>query len=295
MEKDIVIDNQTGTGLPKLWISYPWISREERNFSYLTRHLRNVRFDAEYDSFKIMPEAQLSQRVVQRLQGIGFDGWLYILTHQCITRREYTDELIAAIDQTRLHMGPRFPMVGLMYGIASTHLPPMIRILPCVSLGDPNWNTHVREVFAKNHSSGVQPEARKESRFIWDIHPGYGGDSKLTCIEVRTRGETVEEWRFAVPKSSSLLRWGQGNSGGGEISKVRFGEVSGTGHYDQNEVFWFGASNSVSNSESAYIIFSGKLPDFICFGPAKNSNGIPGRMEIFWPAYEKNRRTALMQ
>ena len=29
-----------------------------------------------------------------------------------------------------------------------------------------------------------------------------------------------------------------------------------------------------------------KLPDFICFGPATNSRGMPGKMEIFWPGRE---------
>ncbi|MBN2318219.1 MAG: hypothetical protein JXR49_04045 [Acidobacteria bacterium] len=271
---------------PKLWISYPWVEREERDFGYLVKQLETKNFETVYNSMKIMQDKRLSQRIVQRLQSIGFDGWLYVLTHQCITRREYTDELTSAIDQTILHMGPRFPIAGLMYGIASNHVPPRLRILPCISLGDPEWNLQVCKIFNKNKSSDPKPRIRKESRFVWKLHPCYGGNPSITAIEVRSRGEALEDWRFAIPKSCHPIRWGQGNSGGGELSKVRFGEVTGTGRYENNEVYWFGASNTVSITESAYVLFAGTLPDFICFGPASNSRGVPGKMEIFWPHRE---------
>jgi hypothetical protein len=271
---------------PRLWISYPWIEREERDFGYLAKQLESKNFETVYNSIKIMQDTHLSNRIVQRLQSIGFDGWLYVLTHQCIKRREFTDELTSAIDQAILHKGPRFPIAGLMYGIASNHVPVRLRILPCISLGNPEWNTQVREIFNRNKSSDPKPRVRKESRFIWKMHPCYGGNPSITAIEVCSRGETIENWRFAIPKSCQPIRWGQGCSGGGELSNVRFGEVTGTGHYENNEVYWFGASNTVSHTESAYVFFAGKLPDFVCFGPAANPRGGPNKMEIFWPRRE---------
>ena len=271
---------------PRLWISYPWIDREERDFGYLAKQLDSKNFEAVYNSIRIMQDTRLSQRIVQRLQSIGFDGWLYVLTHQCIMRREYTDELTSAIDQTILHMGPHFPIAGLMFGIASSHVPARLRVLPCISLGDPEWNLQVREIFNKTQTSAPIPRIHKQSRFIWKMHPCYGGNPSLTAIEVRSRGETIENWRFALPKFCHPIRWGQGVSGGGELSKVRFGEVTGTGRYENNEVYWFGASNTVSITESAYVLFAGTLPNFICFGPAANSKGVPGKMEIYWPHRE---------
>lgn len=271
---------------PRLWISYPWADREERDFEYLTKQLESKNFETAYNSIKIMQDTRLSQRIVQRLQSIGSDGWLYILTHQCVMRREYTEELTSAIDQTLLHMGPRFPILGLMYGIASNHVPARLRILPCISLGDPGWNSQVREIFNKSKSSARLSKTRKESRFIWKQHPCYGGNPSITAIEVHSRGETVGDWRFAIPKSCHPIRWGQGSSGGGALSKVRFGEVTGTGRYENNDVYWFGASNTVSITESAYVLFEGTLPDFVCFGSAVNSRGVPGKMEIYWPYRE---------
>ncbi|MBN2241212.1 MAG: hypothetical protein JW793_00875 [Acidobacteria bacterium] len=271
------------TDCPRLWISYPWIDREEKDFGYLAGQLESNNFEAVYDSVRIMRDDCFSRRIVQRLQSIGFDGWLYVLTHQCITRREYTAELTSAVDQTLLHLGPRFPIVGLMHGIAPNHVPPRLRILPCVSLGDPGWNLQVGEIFRRNQSIPSETGTRKESRFVWKIHPGYGGNPSIQAVEVHSRGETIESWRFAIPRSCHPVRWGQGNSGGGELSKLRFGEAAGTGRYENNEIFWFGASNTVSLTESAYVLFEGSLPDFICFGLASKPAGTPGKMEIFWP------------
>ncbi len=271
---------------PRLWISYPWFQNEERDFGYLAKQLEAKNFESVYNSIKIMQDPLLSHRIVRRLQSVGFDGWLYVLTHQCISRREFTEELTKAIDQTILHMGPRFPIAGLMYGIASNNVPARLRLLPCISLGNPEWNSQVREIYNKNKSYDLKSSPRKESRFIWKLHPRYGGTASITAIEVRSRGETVEEWRFAVPKSCLPIRWGQGNSDGGELSKVRFGEVTGIGKYETNDVYWFGAANTISLTESAYVLFEGKMPDFICFGPAANSRGVPGKMEIYWPRRE---------
>lgn len=276
-------EQKDATKPAKLWISYAWVNNEEKDFAYLASHLATRNIETAYDSIRLAPDDHLSKRIIQRLQSIGFDGWICILTPQCITRREYTNELTSAIDQTKLHMGARFPIAGLMYGIAGHHLPPILRLLPCVSLGDPDWNERIRCLFSTFRATPCQSSAQNETRFIWKVHPVRSGDGDLTLIEVRTRGEFIPEWRFAVPKTCRLIRWGQGNSGGREISRVRFEEAYGSGRYGKSEVLWFGAANTISNSESAYVLFSGKLPDFICFGPAQNKSGIPGRMEIFWP------------
>jgi len=180
-------------------------------------------------------------------------------------------------------MGPDFPMVGLLYGIASQQAPPMLRIRPCISLGDPNWRQQISEVL-KNSTRSRKRIARDETHFIWKVHPCFGGDPALTAVEVRSRDESVQYWRFAIPKAAHPVRWGQGASGGREISHIRFAEATGSGRFGNHEITWFGAANIISNTESAYAVFPGPLPSFICFGPAKNPFGPPGRMEIFWTA-----------
>jgi hypothetical protein len=139
----------------------------------------------------------------------------------------------------------------------------------------------------------VSPQAQsvkaREKRFVWQIHPSFNGDPSLTAIEVHSRGQAIQYWRFAVPKSVSLVRWGQGPAGSREISKERQGEAVGAGKYANCDIDWFGAADAVSNTESAYAVFSGSLPEFICFGPAQAPLGPPAQMEILWPGLIKQQ------
>lgn len=272
---------------PRIWISYPWIGNAERDFSYLIPQLQNASIDAVYDSFELMPDTRLWPRIMQRLLSIGYNGWMYILTHQCCTRKAYTDELTSAIDQTLLHIGPSFPMIGLMCGIGSNHVPPTLRVLPCISLGDPDWMNQVSRALKRETSHAPNNKVR-ETRFVWKVHPCYEGNSSMTAIEVHSRGQTIPYWRFAVPKSACLVRWGQGPSGGKSISSTRLGETRGAGRYSNCDINWFGAADAISHTESAYAVFSGSLPEFICFGPAQSPSGPPGQMEILWPTLMAN-------
>ena len=277
-----VTDNQN-PGCPRLWISYPYIGSEERDFRYLIPQLQNAGIEAVYDSFELMPEIRLWPRIMQRLLSIGLDGWMYVLTHQCCMRKSFTDELTSAIDQTLLHMGPGFPMMGLMCGIGSGQVPPMLRVLPCISLGDPDWKSQVSKALKKDPSR-TQKTRGRETRFVWQIHPSYGGNPLMTAIEVHTRGQSIQYWRFALPKNIRPISWGQGPAGRMDISLAKLGETWGVCKYSNCDVHWFGAADAVSNTDSAYAVFSGSLPEFICFGPAQAPLGPPAQMEILWPA-----------
>jgi hypothetical protein len=273
-----------GVECPRLWISYPWIACEERDFHYLIPQLKDTNIEAVYDSFQLIPDTYLWQRILSKLANIRFDGWLYVLTYECLTRKRYTDELSAAIDQARRHISPDFPIAGLLYGITAQHVPPALRTSPCISLGDPNWRLLLWGILKNGLAQGRSKAACRETRFAWNVHPSYDGDPLKTAIEVKTKvDEGIQYWRFALPKSYETVQWGQGSSGGGEISSIRFAESRGTGRYECNEVSWFGAANRISNTESAYVVFSGLLPEFICFGPAQSPFGPPGPMEVFHP------------
>jgi hypothetical protein len=275
--------NNPNSVCPRLWISYQWIGNEERDFNYLIPQLKAAHIDAVYDSFQLQPDLQLEERIVQRLLSVGFDGWSYILTHQCFTQRNYTEELTAAIDRAISNLGSSFPMAGLMYGIEMQQVPPALRTLPCISLGDPNWSRQMSGVLKTGAVHGRRSTSEKQTRFVWKVHHSFAGDTALTAVEVRTKGERIQYWRFAIPKSSKVVRWGQGRSDGREISRVIFGEAKGAGKYENHDVAWFGAANAVSDTESAYVVFSGPLPDFICFGPAQMPFGSPGKMELLRP------------
>lgn len=274
------VASNRNTGHPRLWISYLSICAEDRNFSYLVSQLRDVNVEAIYSCLQLQGETRLWQRIVQRLLSNDFDGWAYVLTHQFLANSACTAELISAIDQMVPYIGSDFVMVGLLHGVAAQHVPPVLKMRPCLSLGDPDWRFQLVDAL-RNHTPHQRPETvREEPRFQWKVHSRYGGNPALTAIEVGPRLGSIQYWRFAVPKKAQTIRWGVGAAGGGEISPIKFAVARGSGRYLNSDVAWFGAANGISDTESAYVVFSGAPPDFVCFGVAQSPVGPPGPMEI---------------
>jgi hypothetical protein len=274
------MSDSSKTGSPRIWISYVQPGGEERDFTYLVAQLRGANIEATYDSLRLRPNVRLGQRIVQRLLSVGFDGWMYVLTHQSLTRGTCVDELLAAIEEARQQIRPGFPMLGLLHGVAAQHVPPMLRVRPNLSLGDPDWQRRALQALTQHAPGGKIGALPDETKFTWKTHSCYGGDPSLTAIEVAPKHESIPYWRFAIPKPALAARWGVGAAGGGEISPIKFAVTRGSGRYGSCDVTWFGAANSVSNTESAYVVFCRPLPDFVCFGPAEGPLGPPGHMEI---------------
>ncbi len=265
---------------PRLWISYPWTSKVERDFTYLVSELKHSDIEATYDTLQLQPDARLQERIMQRLRSIGFDGWVYILTQQILAQTGYTAELIAAIELTHRQMGSDFPILGLLHGISTHNVPPAFRSRPCLSLRDPDWAFQVSNVL-RQRAASKKDGVRIETRFVWRIHPCWDGDSSKTAFEVGTYSETIPYWRFAIPRSAQAIQWGVGPAGGNEISTLKLGVANGSGKCGNSAIIWFGAANKVTNRESAFIVFSGPPPEFICFGPAESYLGPPGKVEVF--------------
>ncbi len=265
----------------RLLVSYLWASGEEKDLKFVFNPLKDLNIDVKYESLRLVPEIRLWQQVEQRLTISEFDGWLYVLTHQIVTRGACVEELLEAIDKTQQHRGDDFPMIGLLYGAAAQQVPASLRMRPCVSVGDPDWKRRLAHLFSRRAPSEAKTVVRESARFLWKVHHCYGGESEVTAIEVSPKLESIPYWRFAIPKTAHPARWGVGGAGGQEISPIKFAVAKGSARYGSSEVNWFGAANGVSNSESAYIAFFGPLPDFICFGPAQSPNGPPGPMEVF--------------
>jgi len=265
---------------PRLWVSCLWAGREVTDFAYLVPQLKAARIEAVYESLEVRPNARMSERIIQRLHGIGFDGWLYVLTHQFLTRRACVEQLIDSIGQTQRRMGPDFPMVGLLHGIAAHQVPAVVRVRPCVYATDPTWRAQVSAALRNRKPVRRGTPSLDGSRFVWRVHPCYGGDPTLTAVEVGPRHEPIQYWRFAIPRNSRAVRWGVGSSGGGEISPLKFAVVRGSGRYGSHDVTWFGAANGLSESQSAYVVFDGPVPEFVCFGPAENPSGPAEQLEL---------------
>ena len=273
-----------GSENPRLWISYPWTGREERDFSSLIPQLKDAHIEAVYDSLELLPDSHLWQRITMRLMSIDFDGWAYVLTHQFLARGSCAGELISAIDQTLVQKGSDFPMVGLLHGLAAQSVPAALRVRPCLSLADPDWKRQLSSALLRRAAQRKQGGERDDSHLIWTVHSCHDGDPSVTAVEVRTKLGTIPHWRFAVPKSVHTIRCGMGTPGGGDICPLEVELVRGVGKYVSSDITWFGGDIPVSDAACAYVLFTGPLPEFICFGPAKGPLGPPGKMEIFWGA-----------
>jgi hypothetical protein len=204
-----------------------------------------------------------------------------------IMQRKCADELIGTMDRTLKLRGPDFLMAGLLHGVALHDVPPALRMRPCFCLGDPGWKQRLAQIVQQRMCHENRDARKDDTRFMWRVHRRYGGDPSMTAIEVGPKVESMQYWRFAVPKTIPTVRWGVGMAGGGDISPIKFEVVRGYGRYADSEVVWFGAANGLSAAESAYLVFSGPLPDFVCFGPAKNPSGPPGQMEMHRPTMER--------
>ncbi len=271
-----------GNSAPRthLYLTHAWNRDDEGDFGYLAQQLRAAGLNATYDSIGLQAGSTLWNRMLPRIMSGEIDGWAYLLTPRSVTDCRCRDELLAALDRAYEQKGPEFPLFGLLHGVAAQSLPPGLKLRPCVHLADPGWREQVQAVMSRPNSSA-------RTQFVWRVHESYGGDAAKTAIEVCPRGEGVRYWRFAVPASASPIEWGRGPAGGGEISPFRFSVVRGTGRLQNTEIAWFGSEDSISLAESAYAVFAGRLPEFICFGQAVKPAGPPGKMEMFHSAMNR--------
>lgn len=269
-----------GNDFPRLRITYAWVQREEGNFSHLVPQLSAAGIRAAYDAVELRCDLDLAEWVERKVCAEGADGWAYVLTAISVMRRPCADGLARAVERLIERNGADFPAFGLLYGIAEQSLPPVLRARPCFHLADPGWKERVAQMLKKRSDKRAPQET---TRYRWCVHKQYGGDPEAIAVEVGARTDCIPYWRFAVPKWASPSLWGQGRCGGGEISPVRFSVARGSARIGNCEVEWFGAANAVSPTESAYAVFHGRLPEFICFGPARGPQGPPGKMEMFHP------------
>lgn len=260
-----------------IYVSFtqPYGSNREADFSFIAHQLKTVHVDANFECFQLRPGENLWERISPWITSSGIAGWAYILTAGNLKNQGCMKELLAAQELAIRERGARFPVVGLLYhGVAAQTLPLTLRLRPCIHVADQNWKEQLQGAITRNTPV-------ENSEFSWIVHRTYGGDSNKTAIEVCPRSDVVKCWRFAVPRSAHAVRWGCGSPHGGEISPVLFSALRGTGRLENTEINWFGCEDALSQTVSAYVVFEGQLPDFVCFGRARTPASAPGRMEIF--------------
>ena len=264
---------------PKVWITYAWADDAQGNFAYLVEELRSVGVEATYDKIAIVPGQRIWDQIATRITKDPIDGWAYLITSNSIDSEPCREELAYALDRALNTRGIGFPLIGLLHGVRIADVPPALKVRLCVSLASPNWKEEVKAGLERRPP--VVPKA-EQTRYVWQLHQCYEGVPSAIAVEVRPRFGEIMYWRFVVPTSTSIVKWGYGPSGGGSLSGNKTMSVEGfSGDINGVPATCFGAGDKLSPGISAYVVFDGALPDFVGFGLASEPYGQPeGQVEI---------------
>ena len=128
----------------------------------------------------------------------------------------------------------------------------------------------------------VEKSSVPQTRYVWRVYAGYNGQSSLTAVEIRPRTGEIAFWQVAAPTTAQVILWGSGPTGCGTISEPIYKTIEGRlAEINGVPVVWYGAGDQISEKVSAYVVFEGDLPDFICFGFASNPSGKAHAIEVF--------------
>ena len=134
---------------------------------------------------------------------------------------------------------------------------------------------------ADTHRPGPSSES-DDTQFNWRIHHPFEGVEDRVAVEVAPWKGLLPRWRFVVPGDyQGPTRWGIGPAGLGEIDEdVKRPAKDGPIQMVNGPlVVWFGGHESLSTTQSAYLVFEGEPPHYVAFGQADAVGGPPGQRE----------------
>ncbi len=248
-----------------LWITYAWKDDEGGDFSWVVQELEALGITVIYDKRALIPGRHLWDQIGSKIRRSPLSGCAFLLTPDSLNRPGCKEELEYALIRTLKAKGETFPLIGLLHGVGLDDLPPALEARLCVDLGSPDWK---EEVLAGLENRPPDRDSQPQTRYVWQVHHGYGGDPSCVAIEARPRFGAMTGWRILIPISSEAAAWGWGPAGGGAISMTRTTAITGTDTLsDGTECKFMGAADQLSPSVSAYVLFQGQLPRFVGFGP----------------------------
>jgi hypothetical protein len=263
---------------PRVWITYSWVDNAQGDFAYLVQELRSVGVEATYDKIAILPGQRLWDQIAARITQDPIDGWAYLITSSSLASESCREELAYALYRALNTKEGGFPLIGLLHGVSIADVPSALKVRLCVSLTSSNWKEEVKAGLERKPP--VVPNTA-QTQYVWQVHQGYGGTPTAIAVEVRPRFGEIMYWRFVVPTSAYIARWGHGPSGGGLLSWTKTMSVDGgSGDIKGIPITWFGSGDKLSPGISAYVVFNGTLPDFVGFGLASDPMGQPGQVEV---------------
>jgi hypothetical protein len=134
---------------------------------------------------------------------------------------------------------------------------------------------------ADTHRPGPSSES-EDTQYNWRIHHPFEGVENRVAVEVAPWKGLLPRWRFVVPGDfKGPTKWGVGPVGSGEIDEnVKRPAKDGPIQMVNGPlVVWFGGHESLSTTQSAYLVFEGEPPHYVAFGQAEAVAGPPDQLE----------------
>lgn len=255
-----------------LYITYAWVDNEEGDFDYLVQELRKVGVPTLYDKIALIPGRRLWAQIADRISSDPLSGWASLITRNSLASPPCQEELSYALLRTLETKGKEFPLIGLLHSVSVRDIPSALKVRLCVNLADPDWTEQVRAAV-----TGTPPRRTLEcqEQYVLKKHESYLGRPGHVAVEIRPRFGQVTSWRIAFPSNGPQpVEWGTGPANGGCIGLARFDAVEGDYHdTDRGPMKFVGASNILTASISAYVIFHRELPETLFFGVAEKGFG----------------------
>ena len=257
-------------------ITYYWESQEEADFHSLADELDAFGVPSVFESIAISKDRELWGRLGDLATR---SGWGYLVTPKNLTSKICRTQQAQALRKVHELLGHSYPLIALLQGVRIYEVPAALKPAWCVSPSSPQWK---EEVKARLEGRNPEKSSVPVTQYVWRIYPDYASVAGWTAVEIRPRYGEIRYWQFAVPDPASICLWGHGPAGGGAIA-ARHTAALAPRQADINgqPVTWYGAGDHLSPETSAYIVFEGSLPDFICFGFSIDGRAQPRAIEVY--------------
>ena len=135
---------------------------------------------------------------------------------------------------------------------------------------------------SRDSAARIPPSQSSDTQYNWRIHHPFEDVEHRVAVEVAPWKGLLPRWRFVIPGDfKGVSRWGVGPAGSGQIDEnvkrpVKDGPIQMT---NGPLVVWFGGHESLSNMQSAFLVFEGEAPHYIAFGQSESVGGPPASLE----------------
>ena len=135
---------------------------------------------------------------------------------------------------------------------------------------------------SRDSAARIPPSQSSDTQYNWRIHHPFEDVEHRVAVEVAPWKGLLPRWRFVIPGDfKGVLRWGVGPAGSGQIDEnvkrpVKDGPIQMT---NGPLVVWFGGHESLSTTQSAFLVFEGEAPHYIAFGQSESVGGPPATLE----------------